>query len=218
MSYRAVFFDFDYTLGDATAAIVAGYEFALAQLGHPAPDRESVRRTVGYTVQDGYTMLTGDTDETRREQARELFAQIARPMQLTTTELFPGAAELLECLHAQGTQLAVISSKGGDTLRKVLSVHGIDRCFELVVGGKDVANPKPDPEGVLYCLEQLGLAKEQVLYCGDSPVDAQTAQNAGVDFCAVLNGTTTAREMERYPHVHLAPDLTDVARWLGVAK
>ena len=72
MKYKAVFFDFDYTLGDATQAIVAGYEFALKELGHPAPDRDAVRRTVGYTVQDGYTMLTGDTDEVRREEAREL--------------------------------------------------------------------------------------------------------------------------------------------------
>ena len=216
MKYKAVFFDFDYTLGDATQAIVAGYEFALKELGHPAPDRDAVRRTVGYTVQDGYTMLTGDTDEVRREEARELFASVARPMQLTTTELFPGAPRLLEGLHERGIQLALISSKGGDTLRKVLSVHGLDHLFALVLGGKDVTNPKPDPEGVLTALERLGLAKEQVLYCGDSLVDAQTAQNAGVDFCAVLNGTTTAEAMTPYPHVHIAPDLPHVARWLGL--
>lgn len=216
MRYKAVFFDFDYTLGDATQAIVAGYEFALKELGHPAPDRDAVRRTVGYTVQDGYTMLTGDTDEVRREQARELFASVARPMQLTTTQLFPGAAELLERLCDRGTRLAVISSKGGDTLRAVLAAHALDGCFALVVGGKDVLNPKPDPEGVRFCLDRLGLAKEQVLYCGDSLVDARTAQNAGVDFCAVLNGTTTAEEMQAFPHVCIASDLPELARWLGL--
>ena len=218
MRYKAVFFDFDYTLGDATQAIAAGYEFALSQMGWPKPTLEAVRRTVAYTVQDAYTMLTGDRDEARREQARELFAQIARPMQLTTTKLFDGAKELLEGLHEQGVKLAVISSKGGDTLRKVNEVLGIHTYFALIVGGNDVTRPKPDPEGVAYAMAQLGLQPHEVLYCGDSLVDARTAQNAGVDFCAVLNGTTTAGEMEAYPHVHIAPDLVEAAQWLGVSE
>lgn len=218
MRYKAVFFDFDYTLGDATAAIVAGYEFALTRLGWPKPEREPIRRTVGYTVQDGYTMLTGDRDEARREQARELFAQVARPMQLTTTTLFPGARPLLEGLHAQGVKLAVISSKGGDTLRLVMENLDIYPLFALVVGGHDVTNPKPHPEGLLSALDSLGLERGEALYCGDSLVDAHTARNAGVDFCAVLNGTTTAREMEAYPGVHIAPDLVEAARWLGVTE
>ena len=53
MGYRAICFDFDYTLGDATDAIVAGYTYALTQMGWPAPDREAVRRTVGYMLEDG---------------------------------------------------------------------------------------------------------------------------------------------------------------------
>lgn len=216
MRYRGVFFDFDYTLGDATRAIVAGYEFALARLGHPAPNREAVRRTVGYTVQDGYTMLTGDRDEARREQAREIFASVARPMQRTTTRLFPGAEALLRGLHDRGVTLALVSSKGGDTLRQVNRLLGIDDLFALTVGGHDVARPKPHPEGLLFALERLGLTGEQVLYCGDSTVDARTAQAAGVDFCGVCNGTTTAEELAAYPHVHIAPDLGELARWLGL--
>lgn len=218
MKYKAVCFDFDYTLGDATTAIVAGYEFALTSLGWPKPEREPVRRTVGYTVQDGYTMLTGDRDEARREQARELFAQVARPMQLTTTTLFPGGQPLLEGLHARGVKLAVVSSKGGDTLRPVMENLHIHSLFALVVGGHDVTSPKPHPEGLLSVLDRLGLERGEVLYCGDSLVDAHTARNAGVDFCGVLNGTTTAQELADLPHVHMAPDLDELACWLGVME
>lgn len=214
MNYKAVCFDFDYTLGDATVAIVAAYEYALAQLGHPKPEREAVRRTVGYTVQDGYTMLTGDTDPDRRDRALELFRSVAKPMQLTTTELFDGAAELLAGLHRKGIKLAVVSSKGGDTLRKVMDYCGILQYIDFIVGAWDVRSPKPDPEGLLWATEHFGLAREEILYCGDSLVDAQTARNAGVDFCAVLNGTTAAEEFAPYPFVHIAPDLNELARWL----
>ena len=44
MDYKAVFFDFDYTLGDATEAIVAGFQYAFAKMGLPEPEREAVRR------------------------------------------------------------------------------------------------------------------------------------------------------------------------------
>ncbi|MBQ3135721.1 MAG: HAD-IA family hydrolase [Oscillospiraceae bacterium] len=214
MNYKAVCFDFDYTLGDATVAIVAAYEYALAELGHPKPEREAVRRTVGYSVQDGYTMLTGDADPERRDRALELFRAIAKPMQLTTTKLFDGAAELLAGLHGNGVKIAVVSSKGGDTLKKVMDYCGILRYIDFVVGAWDVTNQKPDPEGLLWAVEQFGLAREQVLYCGDSLVDAETARRAGVDFCAVLNGTTTEEEFAPFPRVHVAPDLNQLALWL----
>lgn len=216
MNYKAVCFDFDYTLGDATVAIVAAFEYALAVLGHPKPEREAVRRTVGYTVQDGYTMLTGDTDPDRRERALELFRSVARPMQLTTTQLFDGAAELLAGLHSKGIKLAVVSSKGGDTLRRVMDYCGILQYIDFVVGAWDVQNPKPDPEGLLWAAEQFGLFRQEILYCGDSLVDAKTAQNAGIDFCPVLNGTTTAEEFEAIPHVYIAADLNQLAHWLGI--
>ena len=40
--YRAICFDFDYTLGDSTDSIVAGFQYGFAKLGHPIPDRETV--------------------------------------------------------------------------------------------------------------------------------------------------------------------------------
>lgn len=55
--YRAVCFDFDYTLADATDSIVAGFQHGFTQMGWPAPDRETVRGTIGYLLEDAYTML-----------------------------------------------------------------------------------------------------------------------------------------------------------------
>ena len=60
MRYRGVFFDFDYTLGDATDAIFAGFTHGMTALGYPVPEREAVRRTVGLVLEDAYTALSGD--------------------------------------------------------------------------------------------------------------------------------------------------------------
>jgi len=60
--------------------------------------------------------------------------------------------------------------------------------FDVIVGGEDVAAHKPDPEGLLKAISMVGCQKEEVLFVGDSTVDARTAKNAGVDFVAVLTG------------------------------
>ena len=51
MEYQAVLFDFDYTLGDATEAIVAGFTHAFSHMGHPIPSREEVRGTRHFPMQ-----------------------------------------------------------------------------------------------------------------------------------------------------------------------
>ena len=91
-----------------------------------------------------------------------------------------------------------------------------DEFYHLIVGGRDVKRNKPDPEGLHLAMTKLGLKPEQVLFCGDTVIDAQAAKSAGVDFCAVLNGTTPGEAFDGYPHVHIAQDLWDVKKWLGV--
>ena len=46
MQYKAVFFDFDYTLGDGTEAIMAGFRHGFSVMGLPEPAYDAVRRTV----------------------------------------------------------------------------------------------------------------------------------------------------------------------------
>ena len=185
--YSAVCFDFDYTLGDSTDSIVAGFQYGFERLGHPIPDRETVRGTIGYLLEDAYTMLTGDRDPERQAQFRAFFLEVAKPRQREETFLFPGAAELL---------------------------RGLGDCLDFVIGSSDVKHHKPHPEGLEMALDQLGLPPERVLYCGDTVLDAEAAQRAGLEFAAVLNGTTPASAFDVWPHVFLARDLDALARFL----
>lgn len=222
MRYQAVLFDFDYTLGDSTIPITIGYQKGLTAMGHPAPTVEQVRPTIGLTLQDGYTMLTGDTDEERRSEFRALFQQAVGQKAIDAgdmtmireTRFFPGAAELLTALKDAGIPIGIVSTKMRATLEAIFRHRGMGSLFTLIVGGEDVSRPKPDPQGLQWALDRLGLAPEQVLFCGDTVIDAGTAQAAGVDFCAVLNGTTPADAFADFPSVRIAPDLTDLKHWL----
>lgn len=215
MNYKAILFDFDYTIGDSTKPIVESYNAALTAMGWPLPDREAVRRTVGFTLQDGYTMLTGDADEARRQEFYSRFRDHARDIMMTDTVLCPGGEELLNWLWERHIPAGIVSTKGGDVLNAIFRRLGLRDQLALIVGGQDVKAPKPDPEGLNFALGKLALDKGEVLFCGDTVIDAETARRAGVDFCAVLNGTTGADAFADYPHVHIAPDLADLMNWLG---
>lgn len=224
MDYRGVFFDFDYTLGDSTPAITQGYRLGFQALGWPPPTEEQVRPTIGMTLADGYTLLTGDGDEGRRQAFADHFHSTVGPQagpegqKLMTegTTLFPGAAGLLEGLRARGVRAAIVSTKPRILMERIFAFRGLDHLLDLMVGGGDVERAKPDPEGLELALARLGVGRREALFCGDTVIDARTAQNAGVDFCAVLNGTTPAGAFDGLPHVYIARDLLELKRWLGV--
>ena len=212
--FQLVCLDFDYTLGDSTDSIVAGFVHGLTSLGWPAPDREAVRGTIGYMLEDAYTMLTGDDNRERQARFRALFSEVAVERQRKETTLFPGAAELLRGLKQRGVKAAIVSSKGGDTIEIIMDRFGLGDTLEMVLGSGDVKRPKPDPEGLLTVMDRLSVSPEETLFCGDTVLDAGAAQNAGCHFAAVLNGTTPAADFSPFPCEHIAPDLWDLAKWL----
>jgi len=214
--FQAVCFDFDYTLGDSTDSIVAGFQHGFTGLGWPAPDRETVRGTIGYLLEDAYTMLTGDSDPEHQAKFRALFSEAAVERQRRETTLFPGAAELLRGLKAQGVKTAIVSTKRGDTIQIIMDRFGLGDTLDLIIGSADVKRHKPDPEGLLSAMFRLGAGPEDTLFCGDTVLDAGAAKNAGTHFAAVLNGTTPAAAFSPFPCAHIAPDLWDLARWLDI--
>ena len=125
MQYRAVLFDFDFTLADASEAILAGFQHGFSTMGLPDPDPDAVRRTIGIPLEDAFTLLTGHKDEEERQHFRALFTEVAAPMQVEVTRLFPGAEELLRALQAAGIPAALVSTKRAQTLRQVLAPRGL---------------------------------------------------------------------------------------------
>ena len=78
----------------------------------------------------------------------------------------------------------------------------------IIIGGEDVKQAKPDPQGIKKALRRLHRRKSETLYIGDSTVDAETAQAAKVDFVGVLNGMTTREELMVYPHRQILDNLS----------
>lgn len=210
MKYMTYLFDFDYTLADSSRGIVLCFQTVLRRHGYTEVTDEAVKRTIGKTLEDSFSILTGITDPTRLATLRKEYGAEADMHMNVNTFLFEDAVSTLQTLKSKGARLGIISTKYRFRIQSFLRDKVPGDLFDIIVGGEDVTQPKPSPEGVLHAIRQLKVSPEEVVYIGDSTVDAETAQAAGVAFVGVTNGVTTAEELARYPHLKIMSTLAEL--------
>lgn len=209
-SYNVYLFDFDYTLADSSRGIVTCYRNVLERHHHTGITDEAIKRTIGKTLQESFSIMTGITDANTLEMYRKEYVKEADTHMTVNTFLFPETIEVLTRLKTNGAKLGIISTKYRYRIMELLGKKLPENFLDIIVGGEDVRHPKPAPEGVLFAIGHLGCRKEDVLYVGDSTVDAETAQAAQVDFAGVLHGATTYDELAAYPHVAIMKTLDEL--------
>ncbi|HBZ63263.1 MAG TPA: haloacid dehalogenase [Lachnospiraceae bacterium] len=199
--YKAVIFDFDYTLGDSTNGIVLSINHALEKLNLKTQDTKTIQKTIGLSLKDTLFELSGIQDEEAVRKFTQYFKEKADEVMVDNTRFYDGALEGLEKLGNEERLLGIVTTKYHYRIEQILAKNNAMNVIDVIVGGDDVKKEKPDPEGLLAAIEKLNVSKDRVLYVGDSIVDAKTAQSAGVDFVAVLTGTTKREEFLDYAHV-----------------
>lgn len=204
--YKAVIFDFDYTLGDTTGGIVQSVNYALEELGYPAVSVSEVKRTVGLSLKETLAALTGCRDDKLSERFAKLFREKADEVMTDSAVLYDRVPEVLRELR-KTQKLGIVTTKFHYRIEAILRKFSAEKLVDVIIGGEDVKAEKPDPEGLLEAVSRLGVRKDEALYVGDSIVDAQTAANAKVDFAAVLTGTTTV--FSPYNCVFVGESLSD---------
>lgn len=211
---KAIIFDFDYTLGDSAKGIALSINYALNKLGYPAPDIEAVKRTIGLSLTETYLALTSDDDLYKAEQFAKFFKEEADKVMVANTNLYPGVKMVLQHMKAKGYKTAIVTTKYHYRIEQILSKFRANELIDIIVGAEDVKIEKPNPEGLLWAIEHLGVRKEEALYVGDSIVDAKTAENAKVKFAAVVTGTTTREDFRSYNNVYTGNSISDVCEYV----
>jgi phosphoglycolate phosphatase len=101
---------------------------------------------------------------------------------------FPGAAEALDALAAQGARLVVVTNKFERLSAKLLAALGLADRFAVVAGPDTFGVRKPDPAHLLRAVERAGGNASATVMVGDSVVDVATARAAKVPAIAVSFG------------------------------
>ena len=182
--HSALVFDLDGTLVDSAADIAGALNATLAEEGHAPLPVETIERFTG----EGATILVArvlaaigveaDAARVGALTGRYLAHYAASPCERST--LFADAAEALPRFRAAGIPLGVCTNKPEHLAVAVLAALGVAALFDAIVGADTTAARKPDPRPLLQTLGRLGAAPGRAVLVGDTAIDRETAERAGV--------------------------------------
>jgi phosphoglycolate phosphatase len=205
--FKAVFFDFDGTLGDSYPAITASVNYVRALHGLPPLTEPEVRRHVGRAA--GY-LLEHTVPAGSLEENIAAYRAHHPSVLHEGTRLLAGAAESLRALHERGKLLGVCSNKPIGFTRELVAYLGIAPYLNVVLGPEDVPRPKPAPDMLRAGLLRLKVKAEEALYVGDMTVDIQTARAAGVSVWVVPTGSDVIETLQQAHPDRLLRDLREL--------
>jgi HAD superfamily hydrolase (TIGR01549 family) len=182
MPFAAVLFDWDGTLVDSAEISYRCFERLFHSFGI-AFDRAAFARTYSPNWIRTYEALQLPAADWPEADSRWV-----RFYQEQASPLLPGAREALSAIATAGKELGLVSSGDGPRVRGELARLDLAAHFGAVVCNQDVRRRKPDPEGLLLALSQLGVAAGDAAYVGDSPEDVEMARAASVFAVGIPGG------------------------------
>ncbi len=211
---RLLVFDWDGTLLDSTAVIVAAAQAATIDLDIEQPSEARIRGIIGLNLADAIATLfpaeNSSFCEVFRQRYRARFAEIH---QHSPTELFPEVSSVLKDLESLGYILAIATGKARAGFEREAERTGVEGHFRTTRCA-DEAPSKPHPAMLLQIMEELDMDAEQTTMIGDTDYDLKMAEGAGVAAVAVSYGAhPKERLLARAPAACLE-NLTELPAWL----
>jgi phosphoglycolate phosphatase len=211
---NAIIFDFDYTLVDSSSAGIECISYALKQMKLPMPSMESIKQTIGMSIEDTLKALCQVDDPAATSEFRRLFVHRADEVMLERIAFLSGAKQVLIDLHRRKFGLAIVSNRYRYRIEAFLSRENVKWAIDVVVGFEDAPKPKPDPAALLLAVHKLGRTHQQTVYIGDNRVDAEIAQRIHVPFIAVLTGIARKEDFVNYAPICIIDNLQELAHCL----
>lgn len=175
----AVLWDMDGTLVDTEPYWMAA-EGPLVERFGGTWSHEQALQLVGNGLEDAAAILqqAGVALEVH-EIIDHLTGEVLRQLREQGVPFRPGARELLADLRAAGVRTALVTMSMSRMAREVVSLIEFE-AFDVVLGGDEVARPKPHPDPYLRGCELLGVDPRDAVAIEDSPTGLRAAVAAGI--------------------------------------
>lgn len=199
MKYHTILFDLDGTLLNTLEDLTDAVNYVMDAYDFPEHSIEDVRCFVGNGIRVLMQRAIPEGEENPQfDEAFELFKRYYLAHNKVKTRPYDGIMELLGELKRRGVPMAIVSNKNQPTV-EALCEEEFQGLISVAVGDGEGRARKPAPDGPMEAIRRLGISgTDGVLYVGDSEVDAQTAENAGLGCVLVTWGFRTRQEMAPY--------------------
>ena len=188
MKRNTLIFDLDGTLLNTLGDLHISLNYAIKQFGYPERTIEEVKGFVGNGIKKAIERaLPAYVKEEELNNIISIFKGYYKEHMLEHTKPYDGIIQMLDTLRKNGCKIGVVSNKFDDAV-KGLCKNYFGNLVDIAIGEGYGIEKKPDPKGVIKAIKQLDSSCENSVYIGDSEVDIQTAQNAGLPCISVLWG------------------------------
>lgn len=188
---QAILFDMDGVLVSSERVHWKAYRDTFASEGVEYP-WEAYRATgLGISRENVMKKVLGQLEEKKLlELMKRKEDHVRTILDAEKVERVPGALEFVKEARRRGLKTAVATSSRNPEL--FLGAGGYRDTFDLIVGRRDVQEPKPHPETYLAVARKLGIPPAHCLAFEDSPAGVEAALAAGMPVFALV--TTHTRE------------------------
>lgn len=186
--YKLIVFDLDGTLLDTLDDLTSAVNAGLISCGLKMRTREEIRSFVGNGVVRLMKLAVGDRQDCV-DAALTVFRKYYKTHCKDKTAPYDGVLDLLATLKNMPVKTAVLSNKIDEAVKELVQEYFPDTFFTSQGENESAGiRKKPAPDALHKIMEQANATKEETLYVGDSEVDIQTANNAGVSCVSVTWG------------------------------
>lgn len=183
---RALLLDVDGTVLDTREFILQAAEHALHAQGYPPVSRDKIAAAVGLSFDEFYFSILDrrDIDVLPLQSSHRVF-QLER---LDLSSPFPHSVSTLKELRVRGYKLAAITNRRRSTLLPTLEKDGLVTHFDEIIAADDAPEIKPSPTQLNMALERFHLVPEEAVMIGDTDIDIEAGNAAGVRTIRVWYG------------------------------
>lgn len=191
---KAIVFDVDGVLIDSNKIIVEAYQKTAEKLGLRIPSPHEVVGLMGRPLSEIAKILWPKSNV-------ELYMKEYRSLFMDENLVIPaveGAVDAVREIRESGFRVGVLSGKIMFFIRKHFREAGFNiDWFEVIVSFETTEKHKPDPEPLLYAINQLNVKPEETVYVGDAISDYECARDAKVEYFAVLTAALRREDLEK---------------------
>ena len=173
---QAIVFDMDGTLVDSTACVTTAFREAVVAAG--GPDYSAADVVAAYRLGPPAVILEHLLGRPATNDDEDAYLALLRVHQ-DLILVYDGIPELLAAMVSAAVPIALFTGASAAVARQLLGGTRLLDRFSVVVGGDEVARPKPQPDGILLACARLGFPPGSTAYVGDSPLDMEAARRSG---------------------------------------
>ena len=210
LSERSVIiFDYDGTIADTKAGIVATATTVLREWGLGPEELSRVSELIGPPFPQAFEQVFSLSHEDAVEVTQRYRAIYTR-LGIEAWPAFPGMRELLEELRAEGRRLTIASSKKASLINRGLADNGLLGLFEFV-GAQDDSKDHGKVAAIRKALSLTGAEPADAVMVGDRHHDIEAASSCRIDCIGVrYGGTDQPGELEEAGAVAIAQTVEEL--------